>query len=443
MIGGRKRTRVLALGLLLGTVLLSRLGAGQQGLSGCESAQKYTLENGLTVISDIDASSPTTILQILVKGGKRAEPAGKRGLSFLTTRLSVEIPDSSKIQELMSLATRFSATVQGDHSIIIIETLSENLEASLKVLSRIILDPLFSGLRIDAVKQHMEHQSQIEEDDSVRLGHLSCLGAFFAGSAYEGSIYGDRESLKAIKNRDISDFYKRCFIGSNMIMSISSDLPREMLLDLVARYFAKIPKGEPLFFDPVSASEPKDRAIHLDRDTKQTYICLAYPLPEASPRNFALASVLENILGKGPGSRLWPIRNEKKLAYNLNCRATQMQCGGIIEAYLETDQSKIESAKEILRQTILNLAEKGVGEEELVSAKTAAAADFVRDNEMKTGKVSSLAFFEAAGFGIEYFRDFLSELEGLSLDQTNAYIKSILTPGKGLEVVIGPKPMGK
>src|SRR4030065_1708627 len=198
MTGKKRRVAVILGGLVLMAVL------GGRGWA----AQKKVLDNGLTVILERDESSATTTLQILIKGGKRAEPSAKRGLAFLTTRLSIEIPDSGKAQELISLATRFSITSQGDNSLITMECLSANLEPSLKVLPKIFLDPLFSGIRIDAVKKYMEHQGRIEEDDSVRLGHLAGLRAFFAGSGYGGSTYGDRASLEAIKNKDGCAFYK-------------------------------------------------------------------------------------------------------------------------------------------------------------------------------------------------------------------------------------------
>jgi predicted Zn-dependent peptidase len=437
------RIRMGVPGVVLGTALLFLTASGQQGAAGENRAQRNILENGLTVVLDTDETTPTTTLQILVKGGKRAEPAGKGGLSFLTTRLSVEIPDSGKAQELMSLATRFSVTALGDHSFIHIECLTENLEDSLKVLSKIILDPLFSGIRIDAVKKYMEHQGRVEEDDSVRLGHLASLGAFYRGTPYEGSLYGDQESLKAIKNRDVSDFYKQCFCGPNMILVLSSDLPWKAALDLVEKYFAKIPNGEPASTEPVLASPPNEKSVHIERDTKQTYIGLAYLLPEVSPRNFALASLLENLLGKGPGSRLWPLRAEKKLAYNVNCRATQMRSGGVIEAYLETDNAKMEAARTALWQTLSDLYENGIGEEELESTKTVVEADFIRENETKNGKVASLAFFESVGLGLDYFESFSSEIEALSLDQVNACIKSILASEKAFEVVIGSNPSEK
>jgi predicted Zn-dependent peptidase len=428
---GKKSQVAFAFGVLalVGVVLAGR------GMA----AQKKILDNGLTVILERDESVPTTVLQILIKGGARVEPATKRGLAFLTTRLAIEIPDSGKAQELISLATRFSITSQGDNSLINIECLSANLEPSLKVLSKIFLDPLFSGIRIDAVKKHMEHQGKVEEDDSLRLGHLAGLQAFFAGSGYGGSTYGDRASLEAIKNKDVSEFYKNTFVGPNIIMSFASDLPEDALLNLVGRYFARIPSGKPVVLDPVAASEPAEKTVNLERDTKQTFVSQSYRLPAISRRNFALASLLESLLGKGQGSRLWSLRAEKKLAYNVNCRATQMQEGGLIEAYLETDTAKQEIAREALRTVLEDLFRNGTTEEELLYAKNATKAGIVRDNETRAGRASSLAFFEASGLGLDFFDALFSEIDALTLEEVTSYIQEILAPEKALEVIVGKR----
>jgi zinc protease len=114
-----------------------------------------------------------------------------------------------------------------------------------------------------------------------------------------------------------------------------------------------------------------------------------------------------------------------------------MQSGGVIEAYLETDNPKKENAKAVLRQTILDVHQNGISEEELTFTKTAAAADFIRENETKNGKVATLAYFESVGLGHGYFSELSSEIESLTLDEVNSYIRSILAPEKAFEVVIG------
>jgi predicted Zn-dependent peptidase len=340
---------------------------------------------------------------------------------------------------LVGLATRFSVTAGGDGSVINIECLSANLEPSIKVLAKIFLDPLFSGLRIDAVKKHMEHQGQVEEDDSVRLAHLAGMRGFFTGTGYGGSTYGDKASLEAIKGKDVSAFYKSYFVGKNIIMSFASDLPDEAILELVGRHFGALPSSDAPAAGPVTPTEPGEKTVSLERDTKQAYVGLTYRLPAVSRRDFALASILESLLGKGQGSRLWPLRAERKLAYNVNCRVTQLQEGGVLEAYLETAAAKKEQAREALWSTLDDLCRSGIAEEELQEAKNVAKTAFMRDNESKAARAGTLAFLEAEGLGLEFFDGLFAEIDAVTLDEINAAIKEILAPGKALEVIVGPK----
>jgi zinc protease len=428
---------------LLAAAFLSSTLSASPGPAWNLEVQKKILGNGLTVILEKDDASPTTFLQILIRGGERAEPPGKEGLAFLTTRLAVEIPDTDKVQKLMSLASRFSVASRGDYALINVECLSTNVDETLKVLSKIFLDPLFSGLRIDAVKRHMEHQGRMEQNDSVMVGHLANLQAFFGPRGYGGSVYGDETSLEAIKGGDIKDFYGLYFTAQNMIISGSSDLAADEILQLVDKYFAAVPPGKPASFEPAVVLSPPEKNAYIERDTKQSFVSLAYPLPGITPRSYALFYLVENLLGKGPGSRLWPLRAEEKLAYNVNCRVTQMQEGGILEAYLETENAKTDLALAGLEKKLAVLSAQGITAEELQLTRTAAKANFLRDNEFKAMRAATLGSFEALGLGTGYFNEFVSLLDALTVEEVNAVLKNDLDPGKGFEVVVGPKPQAR
>jgi len=59
------------------------------------------------------------------------------------------------------------------------------------------------------------------------------------------------------------------------------------------------------------------------------YLQIAHRLiPEMAAKNSVMAFILENFLGKGPGSKLWRLRQQQKLAYNVDCRVTEMEKGG-------------------------------------------------------------------------------------------------------------------
>ena len=402
-------------------------------------SEEEFLSNGLKLIYQKDTSSAITVFQILIKGGKAVEPEDKSGLAYLTTRLTLEIPDQKKARDLMNQASHVSMTSRGDYSLINITCLSEHVEETLKVTTQIMLKPLFSGLRIEGTKKMINYRRNTQEDDPANVAHKTYLERLFAKKGYGSSVLGSEESLKAIKKKDVKNFYDSYFKAENMVVAVISDLEKAPLIEILDEYFAQLPSGKPAESKPNSVTIPEERQVLIEKDTKQFFISLGFPLPEITRKNFTLASIVENLLGKGVGSRLWDLRYREKLAYNVNAQATLMKDGGILEAYLETDKEKKEVALEALKKVLSSLFEKGITEEELEVTKINAKASFLRDNETKGIRAGNLVSFEALGLGYEFLSGFFLEIDAIGLDEINTYIKDILNPEKGVEVVIGPK----
>jgi len=417
---------------------------GQQENPAPTSAWKIppkvlSLENGLNYIYQKDVSSAVTVVQVLIKGGQRDEPMGKEGLAYLTTRLAITIPDQRKVQDLMDQATRLTMDCKSDYSFINISCLSENLDDSLETTTKIMQDPLFSGLKIDGVKKQMNRRRESVEDDSIQMAHDACFGIFFKDTPYGNSVFGTEESLDAIKKNNIEDFYKSHFIAENMVVVVTSDLEEKKIAELMDKYFKKFPKGTPIEPPPITINPPEERSQSLERDTEQTFAGFAFPLPRIDARNLILGYMLENLLGKGFNSRLWPLRQKEKLAYMVNSRANQMREGGFIEAYLETENTKKEKALEALTRVLTELFEKGVSEEELEVTKTNSKANFLRNNETKDIRSITIAYLEALGVGYDFINKYFSEIDTVSLEEFNTYIKKVLDPEKGTHITIGPQ----
>ena len=397
------------------------------------------LSNGLKLIYQKDTSSAITVFQILIKGGKAVEPEDKSGLAYLTTRLTLEIPDRGKVQDLMTQASRTSMMSFGDYSLITITCLSEHLEETFKITAKIMLKPLFSGLRIESTKKMINYKRNSQEDDPANVAHKTYLERLFAKKGYGSSVLGSEESLKAIKKKDIKNYYEDYFVAENMAVVVISDLEKAPLIEILNEYLAKLRSGKPAESKQNSVTIPEERQVLLEKDTKQFFISLGFPLPKITRKNFALASIVENLLGKGVGSRLWDLRYIEKLAYNVNAQATLMKDGGMLEAYLETDKEKKDVALGALKKVLSSLFKKGITEGELEVTKINTKAYFLRDNETKGIRAGNLVSFEALGLGYEFLNGFFLEIDAIGLDEINTYIKDILDPEKGVEVVIGPK----
>ncbi|MCK4930632.1 MAG: insulinase family protein [Candidatus Aminicenantes bacterium] len=401
--------------------------------------KQLSLENGLTYIYQKDVSSAVTVVQVLIRAGKRDEPKGKEGLAYLTTRLAIAIPDQRKVQDLMDQATRLTMDSKSDYSFINISCLSENLDDSLETMTKIMRDPLFSGLKIDGIKKQMNRRRESAEDDSIQVAHDACFEIFFKDTPYGSSMFGTEESVKAIKKKDIENFYKSHFVARNMVVVCTSNLEEEEISKLVEKYFIKFPAGTLSEPEPLTINPPSEKSHSLERDTEQTLASYAFPLPRINARNLILAYMLENLLGKGFNSRLWPLRQKEKLAYLVNSRANQLKEGGFIEAYLETENSKKDLAMDALNKVLLELYEEGVSEKELQVTKTNSKANFLRNNETKNVRSITIAYFEALGVGYDFINRYFSEIDSTSLEEFNAYIKEVLNPEKGISIAVGPK----
>jgi zinc protease len=401
--------------------------------------KKLNLENGLTYVYQKDDSSAVTVVYVLIKGGNRDEPKGKEGLAYLTTRLAVVIPDERKVQDLMDQATRLTMDCKSDYSFINISCLSENLEDSLETMTKIMRDPLFSSLKIDSIKKQMDRQRGSAEDDSIQVAHDACFEILFKDTPYGNPMFGTEDSVKAIKKEDIENFYKSHFIAENMVVVVTTDLKEEEISKLVEKYFKEFPKGTLGELAPIVPNPPETKAHSLERDTEQTLVCYAYSLPKINSRNLILAYMLENLLGKGFSSRLWPLRQKEKLAYVVNSRANQLREGGFLEAYLETENTKKDMAMDALKKVLMELYEEGISEEELQITQTNSKANFLRNNETKNVRSSTIAYYEALGVGYDFINTYFAEIDKTSLDEFNAYIKEVLNPEKGVSITVGPQ----
>jgi zinc protease len=439
---GRARLAVIC-ALALATELVAS-PSGAAGVSPWKEApQRFTLSTGQVCLYQRDLASAMTVVNLFVPGGKSVVPAGKDGLAFITTRLTLEIPDYSVAQNIMAQATRMRLSVFEDCSIISLECLSENLEETLRTASEIIQSPLFSGPRIDNVKDLMKIFARTEEDDAVEAGHAAALGAFFNGQGYGSAAYGTPASLKAIGKKDITSFYGKFFVRNAIVFSVCSDLPRERVEPLLETFFAGFPSrpAEPLSSTP--AALPEIREVILEKDTKQAYVGRAFLLPPLSAGDYAKGYLLEVLLGVGPGSRLWELRESEELAYNVGSRSTWTKGCGVLEAYLETGNEKRARAVAALDAALTRLREKGLAAGELAMTKSLARANLLRTLEGKKPRSEMMGLWEVLGLGFEAFTHVFDSLEAVGLDEMNAYIRDRLDPAKSLLVIVGSgKPRG-
>ena len=433
-----KRSAGRALVAAFAAGILATAVAGPETGIWKTSPRRSSLTTGIPLIFHQDKASAMTVVGLFVPGGRAAVPAGLDGLAYLTTRLTLEIPDEGKARDLMAQATRMTFSCDEDYSLVVIECLSENLEAALRVAGKIIQDPLMTGLRIGRGKEMMALYAQAEEDDAVLAGSNAALKVFFKGQGYGSSSYGSEASLKAIERKDVLAFFRRHFNSKSVFFSVVSDLDPAPVQALLEKHFSKFPEGERPEISATPPVFPEDREVRLTKDSKQTYVGRAFALPAPAPDEHAKGYLVEVLIGKGAGSRLWGLRTAERLAYNVDSRLTWTRSAGILEAFLETENAKSERASASLDRELRALWEKGVTAAEFEATKIMAKASFLRSAETKSARMRILGQLEVLGLGFDHISGLFGAIDAVTLDGLNAYIQAVLAPDKALKVTVGP-----
>ncbi|MEN6559709.1 MAG: pitrilysin family protein [Acidobacteriota bacterium] len=440
--GRRFRAAAILLPAALACALQAAGGSGpalpDDGGPWKNAPARFLLASGVPCIYQKDASSPTTVVGLVIGGGKAAVPAGLDGLATMSTRLLLEIPDEGKVQDLMAQATRLSFVCLEDCSIIVVECLSENLEAALRVTAKIVLDPLITGLRVGRAKELLEVNARAEEDDAVTAGRNAVFRGFFRDRGYGTPLYGTKASLALIDRKTVLSFVRRYLVKPNVFFCVQSDLDPEAVRRLLDGSFGSFPDGPASGLAVQDPALPEDRDIVLVKDARETYVGRAYALPRSGLDDMARGILLETLLGPGPGSRLWPLRLDERLAYSVDAELTWTRSAGILIARLETGRDKRARAVEALDLTLAGLRENGIAGEEMEAARMMARARFLRDTEAKSPRLRLLGIFAALGLGPEAAPGLLAAIQAVTREDLNAYARAVLDPARALRVTVGP-----
>ncbi len=407
--------------------------------AGGVAPEKTVLSSGIPLILHRDMSSPVTVVALVVPGGLAAVPRGLDGLAAMTARLALEIPDEGKVRDLMAQATRMSFVCLEDFSVVMVECLSENLEEALRVAGKIVADPLLSGLRVSRTKELMKLYARAEADDAGSAAHAAILAGYFDGAGYGSAPYGTEESLKGIDRKDVGSFYRRHFTRASVFFTAVSDLEPGAVKALIERYFPGLLEGERPIIPVAPPVFPGNHDIRLIRETKQTFVGRAFVLPAPSPADHARGVLLEVLIGQGPGSRLWGLRADERLAYTLDSRLTWMRGAGILEVFLETENAKSARASEALDRELEKLRADGLTAAELEATKAMARGRFLRSIEAKAARARLLAGFEVLGLGFGHLSELGPTIEAVTLEDLNAYVRAVLSPERAVKVTVGPE----
>lgn len=372
--------------------------------------EKYTLNNGLTVILHEDHSDPLVHVDVTYHVGSAREEVGKSGFAHFFEHMMFQGSEHVDDEEHFKIITEAGGTLNGTTNTDrtnYFETVPAN-----QLEKMLWLEADRMGFLLPAVTQKkFENQRDTVKNERAQRVDNQPYGLRFekngealypAGHPYSWSTIGYMEDLDRVTVNDLKAFFKRWYGPNNAVLTIGGDIDVAQTKKWVEKYFGPIPRGPEVKKQiPQPAELPENRYVTLEDKIHLPLLQITYPTVYARHEDEAPLDVLSDILGGGKTSLFYKNLVKEGLAVQAGvshpCRelACEFQLIALANPQVVTNLAAL---NDVVMQSLAEFEQRGVNEDDLARTKAGIEASTIFGLQSVSGKVSALAsgetFFE-------------------------------------------------
>jgi len=199
------------------------------------------------------------------------------------------------------------------------------------------------------------------------------LSSAFQWHNYGKTTIGARSDLENVPIERLQGFYRKYYQPDNAVLTVAGKIDEAATLELVNKYFGKIPRPERALI-PTYTKEPTqdgEKLVTLRRVGDVQSVAVTYHTPPGPHSDYPAVAVIEELLTNEPGGRLYKALVETKKASSQWGFAPALKEGGFI--YLNADVRKdndVEDAKITMLATLDDIIKNPPTQEEVDRAKS-------------------------------------------------------------------------
>lgn len=323
--------RLLLILLALGCV------AATPGEAPQIAVEKYTLDNGLTVLLSRDTRLPVVAVEVRYLVGSAHEPKGRSGFAHLFEHLMFQ-GSKSYDEEYFTPYEPIGAAVNGttntDRTNYYERVPSNYLELALWMES-----DRMSGLLEVLTQKKLDNQRDVVKNERRQRYENTPYGMVWkhfanklypVGHPYQHTTIGSHADLTAATLDDVKGFFKQYYVPSNAVLTIVGDFEPEATKAMIERYFGSLPAGQRAP-TPTAEMPVIEKAIQMVQtdDVKLPRVYMAWHSPALYAKGDAALDVLASVLSDGKTSRLYkPLVYEQKVAKDVSAFQVSRHLGG-------------------------------------------------------------------------------------------------------------------
>lgn len=351
----------------------------------------HRLPNGLVVLAEPMSGVRSLAMTLLTPAGVARQPDKQQGvanmLAELVGRGAGGLASRPFNEALDTLGVHRSASAGGRHLRLSATLVGDNLEKALPLLLSQALSPNFDPAELEPSRDLCLQEVAALEDDPQRRAMLKLREQHFPppfGRASEGRA----EDLQALSLEDVKSFWQAGVVPDGSILAFAGQLDWPRLLEHVAALTADWSGGIGEIETLGTAARGQ---THLEADTEQVHIGLAYEAPAETDDNAMNQRALVSVLSGGMSSRLFTeVREKRGLCYSVYASYAGTRDRGAVLGYAGTTTARAQETLDVFVGE-LHRATHGVEASELQRALVGMKARLIMQGESTGARAGAIA----------------------------------------------------
>jgi len=303
---------------------------------------EQVLDSGLVLLAVRNPGVATYACAVSLDVRAGDEPASHVGLANLVGECLDEGSKRRSALQMAEAVESIGGAMDGSHRGGTVLCPVEHQRNGADLLREMVLKPAFGLREVRRVQAEVVTGILTDEDDPRVVASRRLRRAVFGDHPLGRPAHGTRESVERIKPRDLRAFHGAFFRPANgYVAAAGPDEPEQMLEQLYRTFrgFRGKPAVHPQLSEVTIAERPRE--VHLPMAREQVHVYLGHMGVRRTDPDFYALSVMDHILGTGPGftSRCArKLRDEQGLCYAVSAGITPMagEEPGMFIAYIGT-----------------------------------------------------------------------------------------------------------
>lgn len=399
------------------------------------------LSNGLSVLLLEDHRTPSFTMTLQIRASSLQEPPELAGAlagatAYLLTQ-GTKTRDARQIAELLAeLGGSLSASAGSRGVSVNVSGLTDNLDELLGLFADVLLNPSFPQSELDLLVRRQLSSLQAARSQPNFLANERLYAILYPNDARKITA-PTPEALKRLSRQDVVNYYNANYKPGGAMIGIAGDVT---LKDMVARLEKLLGgwKGSPPPMPKLPLEPPirQARVALIDRpNSVQTYLMVANRAIGRKDPDYIACTLLNQVLGSGPASRLFRnIREEKGYTYGISSGfSASWYFNDFTAATSVRTEVTAAALNEILKE-FRDVRERLVPADELNGARRALVGSFARSLESTANLLSRAMELKEYGLPADYWDRYPEQVMKLRPEQVREVARKYV-PVDNIQIV--------